>query len=150
MAWSTNCAMMVHDMRRFFMIFAVLTSACGCGGGGGGGAPAPFVAPPSPAPTTTPPPGGPLTVSQSTLAFTAQGQTAAVNANEPAYSGTIAADGIACAAIASVTPGSVPNVPATFTVTAQGAGTCTLGFTDRFGQRAQVAVGVTITHETLQ
>ncbi len=139
---------MVPDMRRFFITFAVLTATGGCGGGGGGGAAAPFVA--TPAPTASPPPAGPLTVSPSTIAFTVQGQTATVTANEPGYSGTIAADGITCATIASVTPGTAQNAPATFTVAAQGAGACTLAFTDRFGQRAQIAVGVTITHETLR
>ncbi|MEA2721056.1 MAG: hypothetical protein QOJ39_2920, partial [Candidatus Eremiobacteraeota bacterium] len=35
--------------------------------------------------------------------------------------------------------------PATFTITARGSGACTIAFADAFGQRATVAVGVTIT-----
>jgi len=40
--------------------------------------------------------------------------------------------------------------PATYTITAQGAGSCTLAFVDLFGQRAPVAVGVTLTQGVLK
>jgi hypothetical protein len=147
-----SCAypvMMVHDMGRFFIFFAVLAFAGGCGGGGGGPS-APFAAAPTPAPSPTPPPAGPLSVSQSILAFTAQGQSATVDVGESGYAGTIGFDAGACTAIASVTPASQQPVPATYTITAQGAGSCTVAFVDRFGQRAQVTVGVTLTQGTLQ
>ena len=140
---------MVHDMRHFFIIFAVLASASGCGGGGGGGSPATqFVA--TPAPSPTPPPAGPLTVSRSSIAFTAPGQSATVDVSEAGYSGTIGFDVAACASVASVTPASLQPAPATFTVTAQAAGSCTLAFVDRFDQRASVAVGVTMTQGSLK
>jgi hypothetical protein len=141
--------MMVHDMGRFFIFFAVLASAGGCGGGGGGPS-APFAAAPAPTATPTPPPAGPLSVSHTTLAFTAQGQSATVDVGESGYAGTIGFDAGACAAIAGVTPAFQQSVPATYTITAQGAGSCTLAFVDRFGQRAQVTIGVTLTQGTLK
>jgi hypothetical protein len=139
---------MLHDMQRFFIFIAVLASAGGCGGGGGGPS-APFAAP---APTASPtaPPAGSLSVSQSTVAFTAQGQSATVAVTEPGYSGNVGFDPGACTAIANVTPASQQPAPATYTITAQSAGACTLAFVDRFGQRAPVAVGVTITQGALK
>jgi hypothetical protein len=141
--------MMVHDMQRFFIFIAVLASAGGCGGGGGGPS-ATFA--PAPAPTaspTQPPPGAP-TASQSAVAFTAQGQSATVAVSETGYAGNIGFDPTACAAIASVTPASQQPAPATYTITAQGAGSCTLAFVDSFGQRATVTVGVTLTQGALE
>ena len=140
---------MVHDMRHFFIIMAGLAFAGGCGGGGGGPS-APVVAAPSPAPTPTAPPAGALSVSQSSVAFTAQGQSATVDVSETGYSGTIGFDNAACAAVVSVTPGALQQSPATFTITAQSAGACTLAFVDRFGQRAPVAVGVTLTQGSIK
>ena len=142
-------ATMVHDMQRFFITFAILASAAGCGGGGGSPS-TPFVAPPAPTATPTSPPSGALSVSRNALAFTAAGQSAAVDVSEAGYSGTIGFDGASCAAVASVSPGALQPAPATFTITAQGAGACTLAFVDRFGQRASVAVGVTLTQGTLK
>jgi hypothetical protein len=140
---------MVHDMRRFFIFFAVLVSAGGCGGGGGGPS-APFAAAPTPTASPTTPPAGPLSASQSTIAFTAQGQSARVDVSESGYSGNIGFDPGSCASIASVTPASQQPAPATYTITAQAAGSCTLAFVDRFGQRAPVSVGVTLTQGTLK
>ena len=100
--------------------------------------------------TPTSPPAGPLSASRSTLAFTAQGQSATVNVAESGYTGNIGFDTGACAAIASVTPASQQPAPATYTITAQGAGSCTLAFVDRFGQRAPVVIGVTLTQGTLK
>ena len=141
---------MVHEMRRLSVIGSVLALACasaGCGGGGGGGSPPSAVAAPA---TPTPSLGGPLTLSQSAVAFTAAGQTATVTANEPAYAGAVAPDASGCTAVASVTPALAAAVPATFTITAQSAGSCSLPFYDSYGQRASLAVGVTITQGTLQ
>ena len=118
--------------------------ACGCGGGGGGSPAATFAPPPSPTPSPTPPPGGPLTLSQNSAAFTLAGATATVTASEAGYAGTIVPDASACTNVASVTPSSA-SAPATFTITARGSGTCALAFSDAFGQRASVTVGVTIT-----
>jgi ABC-type transport system substrate-binding protein len=133
-------------------IIALAVAGAGCGGGGGG-SPAPTFAAsatPTPAPTPTALPGGPLTLSQSALAFTAAGQTATVTVNEPAYAGTVAPDASGCTAVAGVTPASAAAVPAMFTITAQGAGSCSLAFLDGRGQRATVTIGVTITQGALK
>ncbi len=135
---------MVHDMRRFFIVIAVLAFAGGCGGGGGGPS-ASFMVTPVPTPSPTAPPAGSLNASKSGIAFTAQGQSTTVDVSEAGYSGNVGYDTGSCAAIVSVTPASQQPLPATYTVTANGAGSCTLVFVDRFGQRASVAVGVTLT-----
>ena len=134
---------MVH-MRRFIFFFAFLAFGAGCGGGGGGPTSAPLVTA-QPTASPTPPPAGPLSASRSSVAFTAQGQSATVDIAEQGYAGNIGFDAGSCAAIASVTPASQQTAPATYTITAQGAGSCTLAFVDRFGQRAPVTVGVTLT-----
>jgi hypothetical protein len=139
---------MVH-MRRSFIFFAVLAFAGGCGGGGSGPS-APFAAPPAPTASPAPPPAGPLSASQSALAFTAQGQSATIVVGEPGYAGNIGFDAAPCAAIATVTPANPQPAPATYAVTAQGAGSCTLAFIDGFGQRAPVTVGVTLTQGSLK
>jgi hypothetical protein len=141
---------MVHDMRRFFIPFVVLAAAAGCGGGSGGSPPAAVVTGPAPTASPTSPPAGALSVSKSAVAFTAQGQSATVDVGEPGYAGTVAPESAACASVASVTPASVQPAPATYTITAQGAGACTLAFVDGFGQRASVAVGVTLTQGVLK
>jgi hypothetical protein len=140
---------MVHDMRRFVIVFAVFTFAGGCGGGGGGPS-TPFTTVPAPTASPTAPPAGPLSASQSSVAFTAQGQSTTVDIGESGYAGNIGFDAGSCAAIASVTPASQQPAPATYTITAQGAGSCTLAFVDRFGQRAPVTVGVTLTQGTVK
>ena len=135
---------MVHDMRRFFFIIAILASAGGCGGGSSGPS-APSVVAPVPTPSPTAPPAGTLSVSKSGVAFTAQGQSATVDVAEAGYTGNVGYDTSSCAAIVSVTPASQQPLPATYTITANGAGSCSLAFVDGFGQRASVAVGVTLT-----
>jgi hypothetical protein len=142
---------MVHDMRHFFIIMAGLAFAGGCGGGGGGGAPtAAAVAPPPQPPSPTAPPAGALSASRSAVAFSAQGQSATVDVSEPGYSGPIGFDGTACASVVAVAPAAQQPAPATFTLTAQSAGSCTLAFVDRFGQRAPVAIGVTLTQGSIK
>ncbi|HWT06275.1 MAG TPA: hypothetical protein VN224_11000 [Xanthomonadales bacterium] len=136
-------------MRRFFIFIAVLASAGGCGGGGGGPSAA-FVATPVPTASPTVAPAGPLSASQSTVAFTAQGQSATVEIGESGYSGDIGVDAGTCSAIVGVTPASQQPAPATYTITAQGAGSCTVVFADRFGQRAAVVAGVTLTQGSLK
>jgi hypothetical protein len=84
------------------------------------------------------------------VAFTAQGQSATVDVSEPGYSGAIGFDATACAAVVSVAPAAQQPAPATFTITAQSAGACTLAFVDGFGQRATVAVGVTLTQGSIK
>jgi hypothetical protein len=144
---------MVRKMRRLWIIGSVFALACassGCGGGGGGSPSSTFVAPPTPTPSPTPSPGGPLTLSRNAIAFTAAGQTATVTANEPAYAGAVAPDASGCTAVAGVTPALSAAVPATFTITAQTAGSCSIAFSDIYGQRASLTVGVTITQGTLK
>lgn len=135
---------MVHDMRRFFIVIAVLASAGGCGGGGGGPS-APFAVAPVPTPSPTASPAGSLSVSKSGVAFTAQGQSTTVDVSEPGNAGNVGYDLASCAAIVSVTPATQQPLPATYTITANGAGSCSLAFVDGFGQRASVAVGITLT-----
>jgi hypothetical protein len=128
------------------LAFAAL--GCACSGGGGGAQPPALVAP-TPSPTPSAPPAGALTPSQSNAAFTSPGQQLSVTLTEPAYGDTVFADAGGCAGIATVAPLSAP-APATFTVTAQTAGACSLSFSDRFGQRAAVAIGVTVTQGTIK
>jgi len=144
---------MTRFARRFFVscgaAIAVCAFACGCGGGGGASAPA-FVAPaPTSSPSPTPAPGGPLAASQGTASFSLPGQSAPVTVNEPGYAGNVAADASACVNVAGVTPATA-NAPATFTITALGAGSCAIGFVDQYGQRASVQVGVTVTQGTIK
>jgi hypothetical protein len=144
----------VRLVRRFFVTFvhtfAGCALVCGCGGGGGGGSPSQLVAPPpSPTPSPAPAPGGALTLSQSSLAFDVAGASATITASEPGYAGTLAADATGCANVAAVSP-SATTAPATFTVTAQGGGACTIAFTDVHGQRATVSVGVTVTQGSIK
>ena len=113
-------------------------------------APPAFVAAtPAPTPSPTPAPGGPLTLSRTSATFQLAGATATVTASETGYDGAVAADASGCANVATVTPGSA-GAPADFTITAQGSGTCTIAFSDRYGQRASMTVGVTITQGTIQ
>jgi hypothetical protein len=140
--------------RRLFISFALTFAgcalACGCGGGGGGSPSASFVAPPpSATPSPTPPPGGPVTLSASAANLSLAGQTATVVAGESGYAGAISADASACANVASVAPPAA-GAPATFTVTALGAGSCTVTFADAFGQHAALTVGVTVTQGSIR
>ena len=129
---------------------ALCALACGCGGGGGGTSPPAFVAPsPTPSPSPTPPPGGPLAPSAATATFSLAGQRATVTVSEPGYTGSVAADAAACANVAGVAP-PVANAPAAFTITALGGGSCSIAFSDVFGQRTTVQVGVTVTQGTIQ
>jgi hypothetical protein len=143
---------MVHAMclRRFFVILALPLLGSGCGGGGGGSQAPAFVAPaPTPSPTPSPAPAGALTPSQSSAALTLAGQQVSLTLSEPSYSDTVVADASACGGVATVAPPSA-TAPATFTITAQGSGACTVAFSDRFRQRATVAVGVTLTQGSIK
>ena len=140
---------MVHDMRRFFIVIAILAAAGGCGGGGGGPS-AQFAIAPAPTPSPTAPPAGSLNVSKSGVAFTARGQSTTIDISEAGSAGNVGYDNGSCAAIVSVTPASQQPLPATYTITANGAGSCTLLFVDGFGQRASVAVGVTLTQAVVK
>jgi hypothetical protein len=90
-----------------------------------------------------------LTLSRASASFTLAGTSATVTASEAGYGGAVVPDASACANVATVTPASA-NAPADFTITARGGGACTLGFTDAFGQRATLTVGVTITQGGIQ
>jgi hypothetical protein len=143
--------MLTRLIRRFFIACAMLPWLCGCGGGGGSPATS-FFATATPVPTATPTaaPTSPLSLSQASLAFAAPGQSATVTASEAGYSGPITAGAGTCGTTISVTPASAVGAPAQFTVTAQGSGSCTITFTDRFGQTATLSVGVTVTQGTIQ
>lgn len=140
--------------RRFFISFALTFAgcalACGCGGGGGGSPSTAFVAAtPSPTPVPTSPPAGPVTLSSGSANLSLAGQTATVTASEAGYAGPISADAGTCANVASVSP-LAASAPATFTITAQGAGSCTVAFADAFGQHTALNVGVTVTQGTIR
>jgi len=137
--------------RRFFSTCTAVAAcvlACGCGGGGGA-APAVVAPAPTPSPSPTPPPGGPLAPSASSAAFSLAGQSATVTVTEPGYTGSVVADAGACANVASVAPPAA-SAPAAFTITAIGSGACAIAFTDAFGQRTTVQVGVTVTQGSIQ
>jgi hypothetical protein len=83
------------------------------------------------------------------VSFTLAGQTSTITASEPGYAGPITADASGCAHVATVSPAAA-SAPATFTVTAQGSGSCTVAFADAFGQRTALSVGVTVTQGSIQ
>ncbi len=97
---------------------------------------APGTTGPTPAPSPTPTPAGPLTVAPTSLAFSFIGQTQTVAVSDPNYTGAYTIAG--CAGIA--TAGTVTN--GSFTVTATGAGSCTLTVSDTSSNQATIAVGV--------
>ena len=134
---------------RTFVMLAILASACGCGGGGGGSPSPSSFAVATPTPTPTAPPGGPLTLSAGSVALTLIGASTTVTASEPSYAGTVTPDASACGGVVSIAPAAAA-APATFTLTARGAGTCTLAFGDAFGQRTSLAVGVTVTQGSIK
>lgn len=96
----------------------------------------------SPTPTTEPTPG-PVTLSQSSLAFAAAGASYAqtVTASETNYSGSFTVSTMTCSGIATVSPSS----GTTFTVKPVSAGSCTYAITADNGQEATLTVGVTTT-----
>ena len=123
----------------------------GCGGGGSG-PPQSLVGTTTPAPTASPttPPSGSLSLSQSTLSFSAPGQSATVTVSETGYTGPIAVNAGTCGTVINVAPSSATSAPGKFVVSAQSSGSCTVTFTDQFGQTARLAVGVTLTQGTIQ
>ncbi len=137
-------------LRILIIACAVLPSLGGCGGGGSAPPRVPLETA-TPVPTTSPtsPPAGALTLSQSAASFDAPGESATVMASETAYSGPIGVDAGSCGTVVSVTP-STASAPARFTVSALASGSCTLIFTDQFGQTATLSVGVTVTQGKIQ
>ena len=104
---------------------------------------------PTPTPTSGPvptPTPNPLTVTPTSLAFIATGAANAQNftASETAYSGAFTMSTTCTAAIATVTPSSGTGPSSMFTVTPQGAGSCTVTIHDTNGQNATVTIGVTL------
>lgn len=151
---------------RHLSIFTLTVLGITACGGGGGGSPAPAppavvptaaptpVPTPSPTPVPTPSPTpapAALTVAPATLSFVGTGATNAqpVTVAEPGYTGTIAASSATCASgsttVAAISPGVSTGPSATFTVTPENAGACTVRFSDTNGQSATLSVGVTIT-----
>jgi hypothetical protein len=90
---------------------------------------------------------GAMTVSTSSLAFTAAGQANTFTVTEANYTGNFtAANGSpTCAGIATFTPTTAAGPSNQFTVTAAAAGTCQIKITDSNGQSAAVNVIVTTT-----
>lgn len=123
----------------------------GCSGGGTAPPRSSFaVATPAPTASPTAPPSGSLSLSQSAISFTAPGQSAMVTASETNYTGPISVNAGTCGTVVNVTPSSVASAPGHFTVGAQSSGSCTVTFTDQFGQTATLSVGVTVTQGTIQ
>ncbi len=116
---------------------ALCALATGCGGGS---AASPAVPPPTTAPVS------PLVLTPSTLAFLASGANAAqtFGVAETGYAGTFT-ETDTCGATATVSAQSPSGPAATYTVTPLAAGACAITVRDANGQKATVAVGVTIT-----
>ncbi len=125
-----------------FVLAASMLALVACGGGSS-------AAPPARLALATAPPAGPLDLSKSALAFDAASQTAQLGASEAGYAGPVNASASACDGVVTIAPPSAA-VPATFTITAQRAGSCSVTVTDAFGQTASVAVGVTITQGAIR
>jgi hypothetical protein len=115
-----------------------------CGGGGGSSpttptAPAPGTTPTAgPTATPTPTPASTVTLSVPTLAFNAVAQTGSFTATSS--TGSVLAATLDQPAVATVIPGTAAGQ---FTVTAVGAGTCTITVTDAKGGVAKLVVTVT-------
>src|SRR5579872_1660187 len=109
-----------------------------------GQTPPPTQAPPppqTPPPPTPPPPTANVTAPPS-VAFSATGAAFAQNVavSEKGYTGVFSASLGSCNGIVSVSPAMSASL---FTVTPQGAGTCSLMFSDAIGDMATTAVSVT-------
>lgn len=98
---------------------------------------------PSPAPTATPVPGATIQTVPGSFAFTSTGAGAALPLapSEAGYNGAFG-ESDTCAAIASVSPASVPS-GTPFTVTPLAAGACTITVHDASAVTAAVSVTVT-------
>jgi hypothetical protein len=88
-----------------------------------------------------------MTVSTSSLAFTAAGAAGTFTVNENNYTGNFtAANGSpSCAGIATFSPATAAGPTGQFTVTAVAAGTCQIKVTDSNGQTSAVTITVTTT-----
>ena len=88
-----------------------------------------------------------MTVSTSSLAFTAAGATGTFTVNENNYTGSFtAANGSpSCSGIATISPSSAAGPAGQFSVTAVAAGQCQFKITDTNGQTAAVTITVTTT-----
>jgi hypothetical protein len=96
----------------------------------------PYTVPLNPAP-------GAITLTPSTLAFTATGATNAqpVSASQTNYFGSFAASTTNCSGIATISPSS----GTAFTVTPVGTGTCTFTIAGAGATSATLTIGVTTT-----
>jgi len=92
----------------------------------------------------TPTPVGPLTVSPTSLSFSFVGQVQNVTVSDPGYTGAYTVSG--CTGVA--TYGTVTN--GTLSVTASGAGSCTITVRDTASHQATVAVGVSVLSVPIQ
>ncbi|MDQ2818563.1 MAG: hypothetical protein M3T49_10220 [Candidatus Eremiobacteraeota bacterium] len=110
---------------------AAIGAAAGHGGGGGGGGSAPA------------PAFGNLTLSLSALSFAGpRAPPQSLTAQESNYFGPLSASAPNCASIAAVSPQSGSGPSATFQVSPQGVGTCTLSIKDNHSAGSSVAVTV--------
>jgi hypothetical protein len=125
---------MAVRLRSLAGVVAASCALAACGGGGGGGGGGSF--------TPQPPVNPTITVSPSSLSFGGPGsasQTFTVSSNVGGLSAP-AIDPIGCAPVASFATAST-SLPATYTVTPQGNGSCTVVV--RVGSQA-AALGVTV------
>lgn len=140
-------------MRRIVIVIGLsVLAACG-----GGGSSAPFVgvptnatsATPTPVVTATPTPA-PLTISPSSLQFTATGYALPFAATEAGYAGALTATSSDCSGIAMFSPASGVGPTASFAVTSVAAGKCHVTITDAANQKSVVTVDVTTLSGTIQ
>ena len=109
--------------------------------------PTPTPVPPTPTPSPTPSPApAPIGGSAVSVSLTAVGNSAQFTVTENSYTGPLTASSSNCAGIATFSPASGSGPSATFTVTAVGAGVCTIVVTDNHG--GSVGVNVTVTTTT--
>ena len=134
-------------MRRPFL-FLTLAMLTACGGGSS--------TPTPPVGATTNPATGQnnssnaLSLSASSLDFTATGYTLTFVASEAGYSGTMSAKSSDCNGIATFSPTQGSGPQATFSVISVTAGKCSVTVSDTNGSSATVTVNVTTTTGTIQ
>jgi hypothetical protein len=125
---------MAHRALAAFAALALSVSLAACGGGSSGGSSTPY--------TPTPPGPGSISIAPSSLSFSGPG-AAAQTFTVSSTAGNVAApqfDTFGCGSVVTIT-GSSPTLPATYTVTPVGNGTCSL--VASLGH-AQASIGINV------
>jgi hypothetical protein len=100
---------------------------------------------PSPSPSPAPTPPGVLSVNPTTVQLVGTGNSNAANVlvQETGYGGAFT-ESDTCTGVATITSNSAAGPASTFSVTGIAAGACTATFSDTFGQRVTIPVGVNV------